>query len=358
MSDLDLERLRALPKVSLHDHLDGGVRPATVLELSAEIGHQLPPEAAGGAEALGRWFVEAADSGSLVRYLETFEHTVAVMQSAPNLRRVAREFVEDLAADGVVYGETRWAPEQHTAGGLTQAEAVAAVTAGLQDGMAAARARGHEVVVRQLLSAMRQAEPNLTAAELVLDDRSGSVAGFDIAGPEDGFAPQRYLASFVHLRTHGRPYTIHAGEAAGVDSIAGAVLACGATRIGHGVRLVEDIGAGAGSDALGPVAAYVRDRQVPLELCPSSNVQTGAVTSVAAHPIGRLDALGFKVTVNCDNQLMSGTTLTRELGLLVSELGYDLDGLRRLTVNAAESAFWPYPDRRRLISDVILPAYR
>jgi adenosine deaminase len=354
MPDLDLDRLRALPKVSLHDHLDGGVRPATVLELSQEIGHELPSAAGAGPEALGRWFVDAADSGSLVRYLETFEHTAAVMQSAPNLRRVAREFVEDLAADGVVYGEARWAPEQHTVGGLSQPEAVAAVSAGLQDGMAAARARGHEIVVRQLLTSMRQAEPNLTAADLVLDDRSGTVAGFDIAGPEDGFPPGRFLPAFVHLRTHGWPYTIHAGEAAGVDSIAAAVLACGATRIGHGVRIVEDIAAG---DVLGPVAAYVRDRQVPLELCPSSNVQTGAVASVAAHPIGRLDALGFKVTVNCDNQLMSGTTLTREMGLLVSELGYDLEGLRRLTVNAAENVFWPFPERRRLIEDVILPAY-
>ena len=354
MPDLDLDRIRSLPKISLHDHLDGGVRPGTVLELAAEIGHPLPPEAEGGPEALGRWFVDAADSGSLVRYLETFDHTVAVMQSAPNLRRVGREFVEDLAADGVVYGETRWAPEQHTAGGLTQTEAVAAVAAGIEDGTAAARARGQEVVVRQLLTSMRHVEPTLTGADLVLDDRTGTVVGFDIAGAEDGFPPERFLPSFVHLRTHGWPYTIHAGEAAGVDSVAGAVLACGATRVGHGVRIVEDIGA---DDVLGPVAAYVRDRRIPLELCPSSNVQTGAVTSVATHPIARLDALGFNVTVNCDNQLMSGTTLTREMGLLVSELGYDLDGLRRLTLHAAEAIFQPYPTRRRLIQDVILPAY-
>ena len=354
MPDLDLDRIRSLPKISLHDHLDGAVRPGTVLELAAEIGHPLPPEAEGGADALGRWFVDAADSGSLVRYLETFDHTVAVMQSVPNLRRVAREFVEDLAADGVVYGEARWAPEQHTAGGLTQAEAVAAVAAGIEDGMAASRARGREVVVRQLLTSMRHVEPTLTGADLVLDDRSGTVVGFDIAGAEDGFPPERFLPSFVHLRTHGWPYTIHAGEAVGVDSIAGAVLACGATRVGHGVRIVEDIGA---DDTLGPVAAYVRDRRIPLELCPSSNVQTGAVTSIATHPIGRLDALGFNVTVNSDNQLMSGTTLTREMGLLVSELGYDLDGLRRLTLHAAEAIFQPYPTRRRLIEDVILPAY-
>jgi adenosine deaminase len=351
MTELDLERLRALPKVSLHDHLDGGLRPGTVLELAQEIDHPLP---AGDEAALGRWFRDAADSGSLVRYLETFDHTIAVMQSTENLQRVAREFVEDLAEDGVVYGEARWAPEQHTAGGLTQAAAVAAVAAGIEQGMAAARARGQQVVVRQLLTSMRHVEPTLTGAELVLADRSGTVAGFDIAGAEDGFPPVRFLPAFVHLRTHGWPYTIHAGEAAGVDSIAGAVLACGATRVGHGVRIIEDVAA---DGTLGPVAGYVRDRQVPLELCPSSNVQTGAATSVATHPIGRLDALGFKVTVNSDNQLMSGTTLTREMGLLVSELGYDLDGLRRLTLNAAESIFQPYPTRRRLIEDVILPAY-
>ena len=358
MPDLDLDRLRSLPKVSLHDHLDGGLRPATVLELAGEIGHPLPAGSDVDAQTLGRWFVEAADSGSLVRYLETFDHTIAVMQTAANLRRVAREFVEDLAADGVVYGEARWAPEQHTTGGLTQAEAVAAVAEGLTDGMAATRARGRRVVVRQLLTSMRHVEPNLAAAELVLTDRSGTVAGFDIAGAEDGFGPERFLPSFVHLRTHGWPYTIHAGEAAGVGSIAGAVLACGATRVGHGVRIVEDITAGARGDVLGLVAAYVRDRRVPLELCPSSNVQTGAVASVATHPLRRLDELGFLVTVNCDNQLMSGTTLTRETSPLVSELGYDLDGLRRLAVNAAESAFLPYPERRRLVEDVLLPAYR
>jgi adenosine deaminase len=358
MPDLDLDRVRSLPKVSLHDHLDGGVRAATVLEISAEIGHALPEGSDADAATLASWFVEAADSGSLVRYLETFDHTIAVMQTREHLRRVAREFVEDLAADGVVYGEARWAPEQHTQQGLTQAEAVAAVAEGITDGTAAAAASGRTMVVRQLLTSMRHVEPNLTAADLVLDDRSGTVAGFDIAGAEDGFPPERFLPAFVHLRTHGWPYTIHAGEAAGVDSIAGAVLACGATRVGHGVRVVEDIGAGSEGDRLGPVATYVRDRRVPLELCPSSNVQTGAAASVAEHPIRRLDELGFLVTVNCDNQLMSGTSLTREMSLLVSELGYDLDGLRRLTLNAAESAFWSYPERRRLIEDVILPAYR
>ena len=352
MADLDLERLRALPKVSLHDHLDGGLRPATVLELAGEIDHPLPAE---DGDALGGWFREAADSGSLVRYLETFEHTVAVMQSAVNLRRVAAEFVADLAADGVVYGEARWAPEQHTQQGLSMVEAVAAVSQGLQEGTALARRRGQEIVVRQILTSMRHGEPSLDVADLVLADPGHDVAGFDIAGAEDGFPPARFLPAFVHLRMHGRAYTIHAGEAAGVESIAGAVLACGANRIGHGVAITSDIGP---DDSLGPVAAYVRDQRIPLELCPSSNVQTGAVPSLPEHPLARLDGLGFTVTVNCDNQLMSGTRLSRELALLVETFDYGLADLRRLTLNAAEAAFWPLPQRRALIADVIAPAFR
>ncbi len=351
MAELDPERLRALPKVSLHDHLDGGLRPGTVAELAGEIGHSLP---AGDNEALGSWFREAADSGSLVRYLETFEHTVAVMQTPAHLRRVAAEFVADLAADGVVYGEARWAPEQHTRQGLTMAQAVAAVTEGVAEGMTTARGRGHEIVVRQLLTSMRHAEPSLDVADLVLSDRTGNVTGFDIAGAEDGFPPERFLPAFVHLRVHGRAYTVHAGEAAGVGSIAGAVLACGANRIGHGVRITDDIAA---DDTLGPVAAYVRDQRIPLELCPSSNVQTGAVPSLAEHPLARLDALGFTVTVNSDNQLMSGTRLSREFALLGQTFDYGLADLRRLTLNAAEAAFWPLPRRRALIADVIVPGF-
>jgi adenosine deaminase len=342
-----LEVLRAFPKVSLHDHLDGGLRPQTVLELAAEIGHPLPADRAG---ELAEWFREAADSGSLERYLETFEHTVAVMQTEAALRRVAREFVEDLAADGVVYGEARWAPEQHLRSGLTQARAVEAVRDGLAEGMESCRDRDVDIEVRQLLTAMRHVpQPTRETADLALAYRRDSVAGFDIAGAEKGYPPARFLESFSYLRQNNAYYTIHAGEADGVASIWEAVQVCGANRIGHGVAIMEDITA----DGLGDFAAYVRNEQITLELCPSSNVQTGAAASIAEHPFGRLADLGFCVTVNTDNRLMSATTLTRELALLCEAFGYGLDDVCRLMLNAAGSVFAPYETRMELAERII-----
>jgi len=347
---LDLETLQALPKVSLHDHLDGGLRPETIIELAADIGHELPAE---GADDLARWFSESADSGALVPYLETFEQTIAVMQTAANLRRIAAEFVADLAADGVIYAEARWAPEQHLRAGLTLAEAVDAVRDGLAEGMAACRARGLEIEVRQLLTAMRQAEPTLDIAELTLRYRNQGVAGFDLAGPENGYPPSRFLASFQLLRRHGVYYTIHAGEAAGPESICESVQVCGANRIGHGIAIIEDIHQDErGGELLGDFAAYVLNRQIPLEMCPSSNVQTGAVASVQQHPIDRLDRLGFRVTVNPDNRLMSATSLTREFALLAEAFDYSLEDVRRLGINAAKSVFAPYGVRKALVARI------
>ena len=347
---VDLETLRAFPKVSLHDHLDGALRPATVLELAGEIGHPLPAD---DAEALGRWFVEAAGSGSLELFLETFAHTVAVMQTYANLRRVAREFVEDLAADGVIYAEARWAPEQHLAGGLTLAETVEAVRDGLAEGMAASAAGSKSIMVRQLLTSMRHLEPTTAIAELAVAYRDQGVAGFDIAGAEIGFPPERFLPAFQYLREQNAVYTIHAGEASGLESIWAAVQLCSAHRIGHGVRIADDItGSDDGEPVLGRLAGYVRDQQVPLELCPTSNVQTGAAPSIAEHPIKMLDELGFHVTVNCDDQLMTGTRLSDEFDALCRDLGYDLEGVRRLSLNAAGAAFAPLPVRAELAEQI------
>jgi adenosine deaminase len=347
---LDLEALQALPKVSLHDHLDGGLRPQTIIELAADIGHELPAE---GTDDLGRWFSEAADSGSLVPYLETFDQTIAVMQTAANLRRIAAEFVADLAADGVIYAEARWAPEQHLKAGLSLAEAVEAVRDGLAEGMAGCRARGQEIEVRQLLTAMRQSEPTLDVAELTLRYRNRDVAGFDLAGPENGYPPSRFLESFQLLRRHGAYYTIHAGETAGPESICESVQVCGANRIGHGVAIIEDIQHDErGGELLGDFAAYVLNRQIPLEMCPSSNVQTGAVASVQEHPIHRLDRLGFRVTVNPDNRLMSATTLTSEFARLAEVFDYSLEDVRRLGINAAKSVFAPYGVRKALVARI------
>jgi adenosine deaminase len=349
---LDLEALQAFPKVSLHDHLDGGLRPQTIIELAAGLGHSLPAD---DVDDLGRWFAESADSGSLVGYLETFDQTIAVMQTAANLRRVAAEFVEDLAADGVIYGEVRWAPEQHLSGGLSLTQAIEAVRDGLAEGMAVCRGRGQEIEVRQLLTAMRQAEPTRDIAELTLRYRYDGVAGFDIAGPEKGYPPSRFLESFQLLRRNNARYTIHAGEADGWESICEAVQICGADRIGHGVSIVEDIhGDEAGSRVLGDFAGYVLNEQIPLEMCPSSNVQTGTVVSIQEHPIHRLDRLGFRVTVNPDNRLMSATTLTREFALLAEAFDYSLDDVRRLGINAAESVFAPYEVRKALVQRIAM----
>ncbi len=353
---LTAELVRSVPKVLLHDHLDGGLRPATIVELADEVGHALPAD---DADALGRWFVESADSGSLPRYLETFDHTVAVMQRADHLRRVARECVEDLAADGVVYAEVRYAPEQHLGAGLTLDEVVHAVQDGIDEGTAAvASGGGRPVVVRQLLTAMRHAARSREIAELAVDHRDRGVVGFDIAGAEAGYPPSRHLDAFEHMKRSNAHFTIHAGEAFGLPSIWEALQWCGADRLGHGVRLIDDIEVrDDGEVRLGRLASYVRDTRVPLELCPHSNVQTGAAASIAEHPIGLLARLKFRVTVNTDNRLMSGTSMTREMQALVEAFGWGLEDLRWVTVNAMKSAFVHFDQRLALIEDVVKPAY-
>jgi adenosine deaminase len=341
------------PKALLHDHLDGGLRPATIVELAEAIGHRLPATDAG---ALGDWFVGAADSGSLERYLETFAHTVAVMQTPEGLHRVARECALDLAADGVVYAEVRYAPEQHLERGLTLDEVVEAVHAGLVDGSAESAALGRPIRIGTLLTAMRHAARSQEIAELAVRYRDNGVVGFDIAGAEAGFPPTRHLDAFEYLQRENFHFTIHAGEAFGLPSIWQAIQWCGADRLGHGVRIVDDI-TGSEHRMLGRLAAYVRDKRIPLELCPSSNVQTGAAASIAEHPIGLLHDLRFRVTVNTDNRLMSGTSMSREMALLAEAFGWGWSELQWLTINAMKSAFIPYDERLAIITEVIKPAY-
>lgn len=346
------DELRSAPKVLLHDHLDGGLRPASVVELAADAGHELPET---DAEALGRWFTEAADSGSLVRYLETFEHTVGVMQTGPAITRVARECVEDLAEDGVVYAEIRYAPELHVQQGLTLDEVVAAVQEGFEQGC---EASGGRIVVRHLLTGMRQAARAREIAELAIAHRDRGVVGFDIAGPEAGYPPSRFLDAFEYVRRENGHITIHAGEAFGLPSIWEAVQWCGADRLGHGVRIVDDVTPGEdGTADLGRLASYVRDKRIPLEMCPSSNVQTGAADSIAEHPIKMLADLRFRVTVNTDNRLMSGTSMTNEHALLCEAFGWGLDQVEWLTINAMKSAFVPYDERLDIIMNTIKPWY-
>lgn len=348
--------IRRAPKVLLHDHLDGGLRPQTVIELAQDAGYQDLPE--NSASALGTWFAEAAYSGSLERYLDTFRHTVGVTQTAGSLRRVARECAIDLADDGVVYAEVRFAPELHTREGLTDTEVIEAVLAGMEEGMRAAQASGHNIRIGVLLSAMRTAENAHKIAELTVRYRDEGVVGFDIAGAEAGFPPTRHIDAFEYLRRENAHFTIHAGEAFGLPSIWEAIQWCGADRLGHGVRIVDDITIGPdGTPHLGRLASYVRDRRIPLELCPSSNVQTGAAGSIAEHPIGLLRRLNFRVTVNTDNRLMSGTSMSREMELLSEAFHWGLNDFQWLTVNAMKSAFIPFDDRLALINDRIKPEY-
>ncbi|WP_017539667.1 adenosine deaminase [Nocardiopsis halophila] len=350
------DQIRRAPKVLLHDHLDGGLRPATVAELAAESGYDRLP-ATDPAE-LGRWFRDAADSGSLERYLETFSHTVGVMQTRPALVRVAAEAAEDLAADGVVYAEVRYAPELFQERGLGLDEIVEAVQEGFAEGERRAAAAGHRIMVRTLLCAMRQNARATEIAELAVRHRDAGVAGFDIAGPEAGFPPTRNLDAFEYLRRQNAHFTIHAGEAFGLPSIWEAIQHCGAERLGHGVRIVDDIKVGDdGSAELGRLAQYVRDTRMPLEMCPSSNVQTGAAESIEAHPISLLRRLRFRVTVNTDNRLMSGTSMSEEFEKLSEAFGYTLDDMQWFTLNAMKSAFLPFDERIVIIDDVIKPGY-
>ncbi|GGU36180.1 adenosine deaminase [Streptomyces lavendofoliae] len=350
------DQVRRAPKVLLHDHLDGGLRPGTIIDLAEATGYTALPEHE--PDKLALWFREAADSGSLERYLETFAHTCAVMQTREALVRVAAECAEDLAEDGVLYAEVRYAPEQHLEKGLTLEEVVEAVNEGFRLGERRARENGHRIRVGALLTAMRHAARALEIAELANRYRDAGVVGFDIAGAEAGYPPTRHLDAFEYLKRENNHFTIHAGEAFGLPSIWQALQWCGADRLGHGVRIIDDIRvADDGTVALGRLAAYVRDKRIPLELCPTSNLQTGAAPSYAEHPIGLLRRLHFRATVNTDNRLMSGTSMSREFELLTETFGYTLDDMQWFTVNAMKSAFIPFDERLAMINDVIKPGY-
>lgn len=349
---LSSEKIKQAPKVVLHDHLDGGLRPLTVLELAAEIGYQgLPFDS---EKELANWF-HTAVQGSLEIYLETFAHTVGVMQTGSAIERVARECAVDLADDGVVYAEIRFAPELHTAGGLSMREVINHVLAGFAAGEVAS---GNKIVMRALLTAMRTSNRANEVAELVVEYRNRGVVGFDIAGKEAGFPPTEHLSAFEYLKQKNAHFTIHAGEAYGLPSIWEAISVCGAERLGHGVRIMDDISiAEDGTVTLGELAHYVRDRRIPLELCPKSNVDTHAAANIAEHPIGLLAKLGFRVTVNTDNRLMSNTSMVYEMTELVKAHNWGLAELQWLTINAMKSAFIHHDERLTLINSVIKPGY-
>lgn len=349
------EQIKRLPKALLHDHLDGGLRPQTIIDIATEIGHELPTY---DASELAEWFRSSCDSGSLVLYLETFAHTVAVMQRTQDIVRVARECAVDLARDGVVYAEVRMAPELLTEKGLTLSVIIDSILQGFREGEAEAKSEGHTIRMMSLLCGMRQNDRSQEVAELAVKYRDKGVAGFDIAGPEDGFPPSDQLETFEYLRRENAHFTIHAGEAYGLPSIWEAIQLCGAERLGHGVRIIDDIDFNHSPARLGRLSSYVRDRRIPLELCPSSNIQTGVATSFADHPMAKLAKLRFRVTLNTDNRLMSATSMSQEAAGLVDQCDWNFQDLQRVTINALKSAFIPFEERLAIIEDVVKPAYQ
>jgi adenosine deaminase len=351
ITPLSLDGIRAVPKVLLHDHLDGGLRPETIVELAAETGYDGLPTT--DVAELAQWMTGVAQRGQLELYLEAFDHTVGVMQTRNALIRVAAECAEDLAADGVVYAEVRFAPELHLTRELSPDQVVEAVLEGFRRG-----SRGRGITVYALLTALRTAARSLEIAELAVRHRDAGVVGFDIAGAEAGWPPSRHLDAFQYVARENFHNTIHAGEGFGLPSIWEALQWCGAERLGHGVRIIDDIQVPAsGHASLGRLASYVRDRRIPLEMCPTSNVQTGAAKSIKDHPIGLLRELLFRVTVNTDNRLMSGVTLSSEFHAVSEAFGYGWRDIEWLTINAMKSAFAPFDERLKIINTVIKPGF-
>jgi adenosine deaminase len=344
------ELVARAPKALLHDHLDGGLRPATVVELAREYGYRGLPTT--DVDDLAHWFNRGAKRNDLVLYLETFAHTVGVMQHKDAIERVAYECATDLAADGVVYAEVRMAPELCTEAGLTLDEVMQAILDGFASGSA-----GTDLTIYAIATAMRTAARSLEIAELAVRFRDAGVVGFDIAGAEAGFPPTRHLDAFQYVMRENFHATVHAGEAFGLPSIWEAVQWCGAERLGHGVRLVDDISGAPGAEHLGRLAAYVRDTRIPLELCPTSNMNTGVCASIKEHPIGMLRRLRFRVTLNTDNRLMSDTSMTKEMVKMVDSFGWGLDDLEWITINSVKSAFAPFPERLRIINGNVKPRY-
>ncbi len=354
MPHLTETALRALPKVLLHDHLDGGLRPQTIIELARDQEYTaLPTNDAG---ELASWFHRGAQRGSLPLYLEGFAHTCGVMQTEVALERVAYEMIADMHDDGVVYVETRFAPVFHTARGLHWDDVVSAVLKGLERGR-----KDFGVEYGLIVCAMRNMKLSMDMAELAVDFRDRGVVGFDLAGEEGGFPPKKHIDAFHYIQRANFNITIHAGEAFGKESIWQAIQWCGAHRIGHATRLIDDIALDAHDPTktvkIGDLAQYVLDKRIPLEICLSSNVHTGAAERIQTHPFGVYYRCNFRVTLNTDDRLMSDTTMTKEFGLAQEAFGLGLDDFEKITINAMKSAFIPYDRRIQLIYDVIKFGY-
>lgn len=345
--------IRLAPKVMLHDHLDGGLRPKTIIELAKEIKYDKLPSLDAGE--LADWFHQGANKGNLVEYLMGFEHTTAVMQTKEALKRVAYEMMEDMKNDGVCYIETRFAPVFHAAKGLHHDEIVEAVLEGLEKGK-----KDFNVGYGLILCGMRNMENTLEIAELAVNFRKQGVVGFDLAGEEGGYPPKRHIDAFQFIQRANFNITVHAGEAFGKESIWQAIQWCGAHRIGHGTRILEDLVVDKEGNILGfgELAQFILDKRIPIEVCLLSNVHTGAIDKIENHPFGKLYKNKFRVTINTDDRLMSDTTLTKEFVTANEVFGLNLEDVEKITINAMKSAFIPYNERLYYIYSIIKPGYQ
>jgi adenosine deaminase len=348
---IDKQVLGSLPKVLLHEHLDGVLRPSTVIDLAKSIKYTLLPSE--DPDALGEWFHRGANQGSLPEYLKGFAHTIAVMQTEEALERVAYEQAQDLSLDGVIYFETRFAPIFHTQKGLTPQQVVAAVLKGLERGK-----KDFGISSGLIICAMRNMDASLEMAELAVDFRNRGVVGFDLAGEEGGYPPKKHVEAFHYIQRQNFNITIHAGEGYGKESIWQAIQYCGAHRIGHGTRLIDDIAVADGKVVkLGDLAQYLLDKRIPLEICLLSNVHTGAARSLEEHPFRILFREKFRVTLNTDNRLMSNTSMSKEFAAAADAYGLSIDDFEKITINAMKSAFLPYDRRIHFIYSMIKPGY-
>lgn len=344
--------IREVPKVLLHDHLDGGLRAETIIELADQQKYDKLPTT--DPKELAEWFHRGANKGNLIEYLQGFEHTCALMQTKDSLERIAYEMMEDMKNDGICYVETRFAPILHLDKGLHYDDVVTSVLAGLERGK-----KDFGVGYGLILCGMRNMKKSLEIAELAVNYRNKGVVGFDLAGEEGGYPPKDHLDAFHFIQRENFYITIHAGEAFGKESIWQAIQFCGADRIGHATRLLEDVVVSDKGEvlSLGELSQYVLDKRLPLEICLLSNVHTGAIDKLENHPFNILYKKKFRVFLNTDDRLMSDTTLTKEYLTAAETFGISLDDIERLNINAMKSAFIPYEERIKYIYDIIKPGY-
>jgi adenosine deaminase len=336
VTQLPLSFFQRLPKTDLHVHLDGSLRPQTILELATEQGIELPAK---DVEGIRKAVHAGENTGSLVKYLEAFDITLEVMQRVEGLYRVAYELAQDAAQENVRYMEVRYSPMLHVRKGLRLTEVVETVLRGLHDAEL-----DHGIESKLILCGIRNISPasSLEMAELVVAYKGRGVVGFDLAGAEYDHPAKDHNEAFSLVRRNNINVTIHAGEAYGPPSIAQALHVCGAHRIGHGCRLRED----------GDLLHYVVDHRIPLECCPSSNVQTGAIASLETHPLRLYKNLGARVTINTDNRLITDTTVSKELWLAHTQIGLSFSDIKQIVLNGFKSAFLPFHEKQRYLAAV------